>query len=73
MDFIPVSSQNHGSFSLDKRSQLDLLRILGKDGVSLQIQDNFSTGPVTTLLLTNCTTMDKTSGYAVSSQTESPF
>ena len=39
MDFIPASSPKHVPFSLEERAQLDLLRILGKAGVSLQIQD----------------------------------
>ena len=39
-DFIPVSTPNHVSFfPVEERAQLDLLRILGKAGVSLQTQD----------------------------------
>ena len=41
MDFIPVSSPKHVPLSVvEKRAQLDLIRILGKSGVSLQIQNN---------------------------------
>ena len=39
MDFIPASSLKHVPFSVEERDQLDLLRILGKASVSLQIQD----------------------------------
>jgi hypothetical protein len=39
MDFIPASSPKHVPLSVEERAQLDLLRILGKAGVSLQIQD----------------------------------
>ena len=39
MDFIPASSPKHVPLSVEERAQLDLLRILGKTGVNLQIQD----------------------------------
>ena len=39
MDFILTSSPKYSSLSLVERSQLDLLKILDKAGVSLQIQD----------------------------------
>ena len=39
MDFIPASSPKHVPLSVGERAQLDLLRVLGKAGVSLQIQD----------------------------------
>jgi hypothetical protein len=39
MDFILTSSPKYTSLSLVERSQLDLLKILDKAGVSLQIQD----------------------------------
>ena len=41
MDFIPASSPKHVPFSVEERSQLDLLKILGKAGASLKIQGNF--------------------------------
>ena len=39
MDFIPASSPKHVPLYAEERAQLYLLRILGKAGVSLQIQD----------------------------------
>ena len=39
MDFIPTSSPKHVPLSVEKRAHIDLLRILGKAGASLQIQD----------------------------------
>ena len=39
MEFIPASSPKHVPLSVEERAQLDLLRILGKAGVSLQLQD----------------------------------
>ena len=39
MDFIPASSPKHVPLSVEERAQLDILRILGKAGVSLKIQD----------------------------------
>ena len=39
MEFIPASSPKHVPLFLEESAQLDLLRILGKAGVSLQIQD----------------------------------
>ena len=39
MGFIPASSPKHVPLSVEERAQLDLLRILGKAGVSPQIQD----------------------------------
>ena len=39
MDFIPASSPKHVPLSVEERAQLDLLKILGKAGVSLQTQD----------------------------------
>ena len=40
MDFIPASSPKHTLLSVEERAQFDLLKILGKAGVSLKIQDN---------------------------------
>ena len=40
MDFIPASSPKHVPLSVEERVQLDLLRVLGKPGISLQIYDN---------------------------------
>ena len=39
MEFIPASSPKHVPLYVEERAQLDLLRILGKAGVSLQLQD----------------------------------
>ena len=39
MDFIPISSPKHFPLSVKERAQLGLLRILGKAGVRLQMQD----------------------------------
>ena len=39
MDFIPTSSPKHVPLSVEERAQLDLLRVLDKAGVGLQIQD----------------------------------
>ena len=41
MDCIPASSPKHVPLFAEERAQLDLLRILGKAGVSLQMQDKF--------------------------------
>ena len=40
MDFIPASSPKHIPFSVEERAQLNLLRILGKAGASLQVYNN---------------------------------
>ena len=45
MDFIPVSSPKHVPLSVEERAQLDLLEILVKAGVSLQIQDKIIDWP----------------------------
>ena len=39
MDFIPISSPKHFPLSVKERAQLGLLRILGKAGVRLNMQD----------------------------------
>ena len=39
MDFIPISSPKHVPLSVKERAQLGVLRILGKTGVRLQMQD----------------------------------
>ena len=39
MDFLSISSPKHFPLSVEERAQLDLLRLLGKAGASLQLQD----------------------------------
>ena len=39
MDFIPASSPKHVPIGVEETAQLDLLKVLGKARISLQIQD----------------------------------
>ena len=74
MDFISTSSQKHVQFFIEERAQLDILRILGKAGASLQIQDKIFDWACQYSRINKLHNMaEETFGYATPSQAGSPF